>query len=240
MPSWLTLKKGLYCTLRPRLWHALRAGVAPSIEHLEALRFMSPRTVVDVGANRGQFTLLARQLFPAANVFAFEPLTAPGEVFQRLFSDDQAVRLFRVAVGDTAGSAQMNVTARDDSSSLLAPGALQSDIFGTDQLATQTISVRRLADVLEPSSLVGPAIMKIDVQGFELEVLRGSSELLDLFEVILVECSYVELYKGQPLAREVISWLAGRGFALRGVFNQHVDHARGPIQADFMFENVMK
>ena len=229
----------MYCALRPRLWHALRTGVAPSIEHLEALRFVRPRTVVDVGANRGQFTLLARALFPDANVFAFEPLSAPGEVFRRLFSGDTAVRLFNVAIGSSTASAQMNVMTRDDSSSLLPPGELQSDIFGTDQSTTQTISVQRLADALERSSLIRPAIMKIDVQGFELEVLRGSSDLLALFDAILVECSFVELYKGQPLAREVISFLAEKGFTLRGVFNQHVDDARGPIQADFMFENVM-
>lgn len=238
--GWLTFKKGLYCALRPGLWRAMRVGVAPSIEHLEALRSRRLKTVVDIGANRGQFTLLTRLLFPEASIFAFEPLSGPGAVFMRLFADDKAIKLRNVAIGDKAGVAQINVMSRDDSSSLLQPAALQTDIFGTDQSAVQTIAVQRLADVLDRSCLSGPALMKIDVQGFELEVLRGSSEMLDLFDVILVECSYVELYKGQALASDVVSWLAARGFGLRGVFNQHIGAERGPIQADFVFEKTVE
>jgi FkbM family methyltransferase len=233
--SWLTLKKALYCALRPRLWRAMRLGVAPSIEHVETLGTTKLSTLVDIGANRGQFTLLARLLFPDARIFAFEPLSGPADVFRRLFAEDKEVKLYDVAIGNEAGTARMNVMSRDDSSSVLEPESLQGEIFGTDPSSVQAVRIQRLAESLDRSNLVRPALMKIDVQGYELEVLHGSSELLSLFDAILVECSYVRLYKSQPLASDIISWLATKGFALQGVFNQHIDAERGPIQADFLF-----
>jgi FkbM family methyltransferase len=234
--KWLTLKKACYALLRPSLWPALRLGTAPSIEHLEALApHTGIRTVVDIGANRGQFALLSRRLFAQAAVHAFEPLDGPARTFERLFHGDGAIRLHRVAIGKVAGTAEINVMSRDDSSSLLQPSALQSDLFGTAPAGTETISVRRLAEVLDGDAIVRPALLKIDVQGFELDVLQGSSDRLDLFDLILVECSFVELYRAQALATEVVSWLLARGFELRGVFNQHIDPTFGPVQADFLF-----
>lgn len=60
------------------------------------------------------------------------------------------------------------------------------------------------------------------------------------FDTLYVEASYVELYEGQALAGDVIEFLRNRDFILVGVFNQHVDEMRGPLQADFLFKAMPK
>ena len=80
-----------------------------------------------------------------------------------------------------------------------------------------------------------PALLKIDVQGGELDVLQGSDDLLDCFEVVYIECSYVKMYDNQPLFADIVQWMGRHKFAPRGVFNQYNDAHRGPVQADVLF-----
>lgn len=216
----------------------MKLGVAASIEHESALAFVEYKTVVDIGANVGQFALFASKRFPEAKIFSFEPLEDCWSTFAGIFRGDRHVQFFRYGVGPADTDAAINVTNENDSSSILMPAAAQAEAFGTAVRTTKKVELRRLGSVLSRDQIGGPALLKIDVQGFELEVLKGCEELLDRFETIYVEASYVELYKGQALAGEVIEFLRQRGFEIRGVFNQHVDGVQGPLQADFLFQRA--
>src|SRR6185437_16068557 len=81
----------------------LRTRVAASTEHDGILGGLNLDTVVDIGANRGQFALCCRRLFPAARIFSFEPLTAPADTYRKVFARDSGTRLFQSAIGNTAG-----------------------------------------------------------------------------------------------------------------------------------------
>ena len=219
-----------------RWWWALRHGVAPSLEHLRVLSLMAPETVVDIGANRGQFALAVRHVFPHARIDSFEPLPGPAAIFRRVFAADAWVRLHEMAIGPATGGAEIHLSARDDSSSLLPIGREQERIFpGTAEVAVARIEMRRLEDVLPRADIAAPALLKLDVQGYELQALRGCETLLDAFAWVYCECSFVELYEGQALADEVIAWLRARGFALLGAYNMAFDHAGRAVQADFLF-----
>ena len=219
----------------PAYWRALARGVAAGTEHEAVLSSRPPRTVVDVGANRGQFALVARRVSPDARILAFEPLAEPARSFRGLFAGDPRVTLHEIALGSADGVAEIHVSRLDDSSSLLPITARQEAVFpGTGERRVDTVTVRTLAGVVAESDLEPPALLKIDVQGFELRVLEGAGSLLGAFDRIYVECSFGELYAGHPLAADVIAALAARGFALSGVFN--VTRDRGvAIQADFLF-----
>lgn len=217
----------------------LRYGVAASVEHRAALHSFDCHTVVDIGANRGQFALAARGLYPEAQIFSFEPLVEPAEKFKRVFEHDSQVRLFGVAVGAHSATSAIHISARDDSSSLLPIGKEQNRIFpGTQEVCSREVDVCRLDDMLSDEEVVSPALLKLDVQGFELEVLRGCEQLLPCFSWIYCECSFVELYEGQSLADEVIAWLRERGVVLRGVYNMSYDSDGKAVQADFLFRQV--
>lgn len=232
---WLRLRKLAVALTTERTRAALRIGVTASIEHREALRGSNFRTVVDVGANRGQFALFCRTEFPQARIISFEPLSAPAARFRKLFGNDELVTLHEMALGSVAGSSIIHVTAEDDSSSLLAVGDTQATVFGTREVASQAVTVRRLDEVVTPAMLSAPALLKIDVQGFEMEVLRGAGEILSSFASVYAECSYLELYSGQALVNEAIEFLHSAGFALAGIFNQATDGCGRPVQADVLF-----
>ncbi len=106
---------------------------------------------------------------------------------------------------------------------------------GTAEAATATVRVAPLREFLPAADVRPPALLKLDVQGYELEALRGCEDLLDRFAYVYAECSFVELYGGQALADEVIAWLRERGFTLRGVHNMDYDSGGRAIQADFLF-----
>ena len=214
-----------------------RHRVAAGVEHARILRNLEPiRTVVDIGANRGQFALVARHCFPEARIVSFEPLAGPAGIYRAVFGDDERTTLVEAAVGPQAGAAEIHLSERDDSSSLLPITERQDELFpGTAESGTASIRVVRLADVLAAQEIAAPALLKLDVQGFELQALEGSEDVLPRFDWVYVECSFVELYAGQALADQVIAWLRERGFRLVGVFNMTYDGADRAIQADFLF-----
>ena len=232
------MRKLLEALLHPEYWSGLRHGIAPTIEHKLALEGLNIGTVLDVGANRGQFSLLARSLYPAATIFAFEPLQHPAERFRALFANQSNVHLFQVGIGESRADIKMFVADDHHASSSVLKAHKQSQIFGSRETGVETVRVGRLDDFLPLDRICPPCLLKIDVQGYELQVINGCREALPLVDYLYVECSYVELYARQALAHEVLTRLAEFGFALRGTFNQHHDPEEGPVIADFLFESL--
>lgn len=203
------------------------------------LRQINANTVLDIGANRGQFALAVHKLLPSARIISFEPIPKAAEIFREVFRGTDSVTLHETAVGPRSGDADIHVSNREDSSSLLPIAEAQDAIFpGTAEIGTQRVRVARLTDCVSKESLKPSDLLKIDVQGFELEVLNGCDEYLALLGWIYVECSFIELYEGQALADEVIDWLRDRGFTLQGVYNMTYDKRGRAVQADFLFQRT--
>ena len=89
-------------------------------------------------------------------------------------------------------------------------------------------------------SIPQTSLLKVDVQGYELDVLIGSEDILDKFSYLYIECSFVELYEGQALAGEIISWLNQREFALSSIHNIYYEKDGNAVQGDFLFTNLSK
>jgi len=214
----------------------LRTRVAASTEHDRILAGLDLRTVVDIGANRGQFALCIRRLYPQAQIYSFEPLSRPARSWMRNFGADPRARLFQKAIAAQTGSATMHVSRWDVSSSLLPFAQAQHDNFPlTEEASREVVATTNLAACLDSDAIQGPALLKLDVQGYELTALQGCGELLDRFDYVYVEASFIELYVGQALATEVIAFLLGRGFKLLCVANLSCGKGQRPIQADFLF-----
>lgn len=220
---------------------ALFKGVAAGVEHKPVLRGLGEiKHVVDIGANRGQFALVARRCFAGAKIDSFEPLEEPRQKFQAVFAADSNVRLHPVAIGERTGDEVIHVSRRDDSSSLLPITGEQVNLFPeTAEKEVRVIQVATLNEIFEGEEQIDtPSLLKIDVQGYELPVLRGCTSLLHRFKYVYVECSFVELYAGQALADEVIHFLRSNKFRLTGVHNVFYSQDGKAIQADFLFESV--
>lgn len=219
---------------RAWLGHGVKAGIefAPLLNHL---RRYHPQTVIDIGANRGQFALIAREAFPQARLYAFEPLPAPAATFGEVFRGDALVTLYPFAIGPRSEEARFYVSRQDYSSSLLPISSLQTRLFpGTAEKEQVTVQVRRLDEVLTPADLKPPALLKMDVQGFEHAALEGCRGLLASFAWLYIECSFLEFYQGQALAQDILDFLRPYGFLLDGVYN--LMYRQGlAVQGDFLF-----
>jgi FkbM family methyltransferase len=214
----------------------LRAGVFASTEHDAIIAGLGLDTVVDIGANRGQFALCVRRHYPKAEIFSFEPLQKPAGRYRKLFKDDPHAHLIDKAIAAQSSSAVMHVSRWDVSSSLLPIAQAQHDNFPfTEESARETVSLAPLSACLDTRSINGTALLKLDVQGYELSALHGCEDSLDRFNYVYVEASFIELYVGQALASAVIGYLLARGFKLTCVANLTNGKAKRPIQADFLF-----
>lgn len=223
---------------RPKLWPLISLGVFPALEHDTAFQGKDYDLIVDVGANKGQFAAFAVAKWPAAQIICFEPLAGPREklthALHRIAPNRTTVRA--TALGNQNGTSVMHVATREDSSSLLKLGSTQRELFNMDEAGTVSVPVGRL-DSEENIFEQGRALLKIDVQGFEYEVLTGAGEKLQDFAAVYVECSFIELYEGQKLAQHVTEILNANGFTEVGKFN--VCTANGElVQADILFEKA--
>ncbi|MGB0970478.1 MAG: FkbM family methyltransferase [Mycobacterium sp.] len=225
--------KALAALATPGYWPALMRGVVPGVEH--GLSFVGHdfATVLDVGANKGQFAAFARRRWPEARIVCFEPL--PGPVGRLVAIVGAHVEVHPVALGNCEGTADMHLASREDNSSLLPLGDAQKHLFSVDEERIVSVPVRRLDTVITQDQLARPALLKIDVQGFEFETLQGATGILEAVDAVYVECSFLELYAGQKLAADVTDFLRGFGLIETGRFNM-CRLGEEDVQADLLFE----
>lgn len=201
------------------------------------LRELSPRTVIDVGANLGQFSTEIRRLLPEAVIHAFEPLPECYAKLRAAFEGDTRFHAFNMGLGETAGELSFERNEFSASSSFLEMTAAHTGAFPFAAATSKAlVKVDRLDHVAQAMALTAPLLLKIDVQGFEDHVLRGGETTARSADTLLIETAFVELYKGQPLFDDIYALLKGWGFAYHGSFEQLRDPRTGEtVQEDSVF-----
>jgi FkbM family methyltransferase len=212
------LAKAADVLLAPEGWKALVGRPPRSVSSFRLVhglhaRGVHPATIIDVGANRGQFSNAAMRRWPDAQIIAFEPV---GEVASELeaLGAYGSFEAHRLVIGASDGTVDFHVHDYTLSSSVLRSlGPAQPN---DDSLTTPVRSVRqrRLDSVLGSERLARPVLLKLDVQGYELEVLKGAEELLGVVDFMAIELSVVAAYHGQPLFAAMNRELEKRGFGL--------------------------
>lgn len=235
------LNKLVKCLLNPTSWIYLRCGCFPSFEHSQVITkdvLASLDMFYDVGANVGQFSAYVRCLGLTQPIIAFEPLPISFARLAGLSIFFANCYLYNVAIGSSRCRAPIYIAEPNDCSSLLPLNDLQKQYFNTKATAiTSTIEVHTLQDYLSIHSCKN-GFLKIDVQGLELEVLKGVSILSDFFEYVYVESSFVELYRDQPIFTDILKLLEHHQFRLCGLYNPQVNKKRMIIQADCLFRRL--
>lgn len=246
----LNMNLSLFILRLKKIFHILRSKylftaffkyrVAPAIEH-KSIFSIKYKTVVDIGSNNGQFSLVTKYFLPNVKIFAFDPLKSSKQKYNNLFKKDKKINFFNVAIGSKIQKKNFFISNKDDSSSLLPIGLNQLKNYPNTFTKSQGITdVVPLSKVLNRYQIDNPALLKIDVQGYELEVLKGSKNLIKEFDYIYCECSFIELYYRQPLVGEIINWLARNNFEMIEIKNISYDSKGNSIQADFFFKKIKK
>jgi FkbM family methyltransferase len=168
-----------------------------------------PSRIVDVGAYEGSFTCMAKYIWPEASVLMVEPNRAKAPAL------NSTSRKFGVDYCDELLGAEDGVEVTFN---LLETG---SGVFGERSDVERTAETRTLSTL---DHVAGPErvdFLKIDTQGYELEVLHGAKRVLSQAEVVLLEISLIEINEGAPIADEVIAFMKRAGFVLYDICEFH-------------------
>ena len=228
----------LFKLFKFKLWRkGLINGIAATVELENMIRSINPETIIDIGSNKGQFILLIEQLFPNKIIHSFEPLLEVLEIQRKFFNYNKNIFFYNFALGRTSSVKKFFITKRKDSSSFFKINENENKSKYYEIINKNNIQIKTLDEVLINWEIKKPILMKIDVQGYELEVLKGSENMLKKIEYILVEVSENEMYKGQPLSNEIIKFLQDRNYQiLKQNLSTAIDKTNF-IQKDILFQN---
>ncbi|NMB87349.1 MAG: FkbM family methyltransferase [Chloroflexi bacterium] len=199
-----------------------------------------PRTVLDVGANVGQFAVAAAHIFPGVQVISFEPEPASFARLQGNIRRLPQVEAHALAVGDLPGQVEFHVNAYSPSSSILPLGETHRQAFPFAREADLIrVTQVRLDDFLAGREFRPPVLMKIDVQGYEDHVLRGAARTLACSDYVLMETSFSPLYQGEQAFRQVLERMEALGFSfLRPLDFVDHPHTGEILQMDALFRRL--
>jgi FkbM family methyltransferase len=210
----------------------------PLARRLRILAAFDIDLVLDVGANEGQYGAWLRDAGFAGRIVSFEPLRQPFATLADAARNDTQWDCHRTALGATRGRTVVNVSADSVSSSVLPlhPRTLALEPE-TSYVTTETVRLATLDAFVAGLDLVGArTYLKIDVQGYELEVLRGSVITLEHAGVVETEVSLVHSYVDQPLLLDVARFLDERGLHLLSLEPVSDDGVSGQmLQLDAIF-----
>lgn len=199
-------------------------------DKLSWLQSFNIKTVIDVGANTGQFKREIREKLPDAFIYSFEPIR---ECFEKLKEEERTDKIFMAfnfALGESNTVSIINKSSYTLSSSLLSMSNIHKEAFPhTKDSTPETIEVRRMDDALKDINMDREILIKIDTQGYEDRVIRGGVGTLAKAKVLIVENSFVPLYENQPLFGDIYKALTELGFTYHGALHQKLDSKSGEI-----------
>ena len=189
----------------------LGLGYIDSLELLELIKTdgFEAKVIYDVGANIGTWTMLAKAFFKDAVVHGFEPLTDHIKKFQSNTGNLSSVTIQPFCLGNENTTTVINVSSFSDSSSILEATPLEFEQYGIKKANEETVFVKRAEDLINEGAVPVPNIMKLDVQGFELEVLKGMGKYMEQVNYLIVEVSFKQYYYGQAMFLDIANYLAG-------------------------------
>jgi FkbM family methyltransferase len=201
------------------------------------LRQRDIKTVLDVGANTGQFATMINAILPEAFIYSFEPLEQCFKSLRQNTEEIENIQCFRYALGHENAQVMMHANEFSPSSSILEMADLHKTAFPYTKNSTEEpVEVRTLDSLLPQLRLRKNVLAKFDVQGYELNALRGGEEALTQIDILVVETSFYRLYENQPLFDDIYGYLSKKNFKYRGNLDQEKSATNGEVlQTDAIF-----
>jgi len=177
-----------------------------ALRNLKKCKFR-PSLIIDVGGYEGDWARMAHKIFPEAKFFVVEANPEKEKYLQKLVAQYPGTVEYSMALLGSESRASVAYYQMESGSSVFEE---QSDV----ERKVITLPMKTLDEIVGPRILPGSLLLKLDVQGAELEVLKGASATLEKTEVVLLEVSFLQYNKNSPLAADVIQFMNERGFVV--------------------------
>ncbi len=189
-----------------------------------------PRSVLDVGTNRGEWARNAKTVLKTADFFLIEPQHEMKPFLDRFCDDFPGSKWFNCGAGAKTG--ELALTIWDDF-------AGSSFLPEKTALPQRSVYVTTIDDLIERNEIPIPEFVKIDVQGFELNVLEGAKHCFGITEAFLIELAFFRFLPAQPLFHEVVEYMLAKGYIvydIMGLLRRPIDKALGSADVCFVKE----
>lgn len=239
-----TLLKQLFIIAKSKwILHLFRGNLfsLSSFEIVTNLKRIAPSLnyIIDVGANSGQFSKVASHHYPEAKMDVFEPLPNLYPKVAKMFERNKNITTHNLALGNESGTIKFNQNEFGHISSILDistdnvhyPKGKASNEINVEIKTLDSVSAYEQAGK-------GKSLLKLDVQGYELEVLKGGDKTLKNLDYILIEANLEQLYTNQPTFTEVNNYLNSKGFELTGMLDFNLGFQNKYIEIDLLYRKV--
>ncbi len=237
------IKKGIQHLARFRAVHR-QASAFSTVAHVmrrrEIFDALGIDLVLDVGANVGQYGAELRTSY-SGQIISFEPVRSVCDQLRQRIGADRDWSAQNVALGSTNERKEINVSGSTVFSSFLPASQYSQQTFGAGAAASavESVQVRRLDDLLPelvPDYRSRRIFLKMDTQGFDLEVFKGLGELQSCVAALQSEVSVIPIYDGMPHWTDGVSVYEREGFVISGLFPVNMDGNR-VIEFDCLMVN---
>lgn len=197
-------------------------GIEPMADVQFLLRNVPGPTIFDVGANDGETTATILGRLPSAKVIAFEPFATAYDKLVQRYKGFSKVRVENMALGDAPGTAELNLYSGDRMNSLLnLNDSAESPMSGFRKVGAKPVNVDTLDNYCHINAIPRIHLLKIDTQGYDLNVLKGAERLLrsGSINVIQIEINFVPMYARQASFSELHGFLTSHGYRIVDFYN---------------------
>jgi len=201
------------------------------LEDIRARGF-TPKGIIDVGANRGNWTRMALSVFPNAKVIMIEPQQEMQKALKELCDEIQGIEFIQAGAGKEKG--QLVLTIWEDlAGSSFLPETSNEKLREGKQRITPIITIN---EAIEDREDFSPDLVKLDIQGFELEALKGATSLFGKTQLFILETSLYQFMPKMPSTADCIQFMADHGYEFYDVteyLRRPLDGALGQIDLAF-------
>lgn len=198
-----------------------------------------PIVIYDIGAACGEFSSALSKVRSVVKIHAFEPQPDSYFKLKEKLKANQKVQAHNIALGQTYSKLDMYINNWSNSSSLLPLAKETNEIInGIETQHKIEVEVFPLDDYVETNNLALPNIIKIDVQGFEYEILKSGKNCIRHAEYCILELSFKTLYENSPLFDDLYQFMRDNNFQLIGTNKPMIGPDGTWLQVDGIFRNM--
>ncbi len=198
-------------------------------------RGFNPKNILDIGANRGDWSTETALIFTEASFYLIEPQVEMSDNINNFFKSHKGTWFL---AGAGAQDGELTLTVWDDlaGSSFMLP---ENEISNSGK-KQRKVPIYSIDSLVETNKIPVPDLCKMDVQGFEIEVLKGANSIFGKTDVFLLEASLFQFMPNQPILNDIIQFMYEKGYVIydfSGFSNRPFDKALGQVDVCFVLKN---